>query len=212
MTHSRLEQSLAGLQVGMFGGAGLLAVMILIPVLDHQPWWSFPDLLSSLFYGVRSINGGVGWPTLSGIAFQLLVAGAAGALFGLAFGRFAANRRISLLGVAWGVCLFVASEQFYRLASPVLAAYLPRGAAVVAHMVYGICLAGIGRVSGEETHRDRRSGSPGVAGPPVAVSLPETRPRIGEPDGADTEVAAGEVEIRNAPFDEPARNDVDSAC
>lgn len=202
MFHSKLEQCLAGLQAGMFGGITLLAVMTLVPVLDREPWWTYPDLLSGCFYGVGSINGGAGWPTISGAAFQLLIAGTGGLLFGLAFGRYATHRRITLLGLAWGLFVFLLSELFYRLASPVVWAYLPRNAATVAHMIYGVCLAGMGRAGGAEPD------APGpVHGTPVATSGLKAAPK---PDDPNREVATGEVESGNRANDQAAATDRDS--
>jgi len=207
MIPSKLEHCLAGLQVGMFGGAALLSVMTLVPVLDHQPWWSYSNLLSACFYGVRSINGGVGWPTLAGAAFQLVIAGAGGVLFGFVFGRYATSRRVAILGLAWGLIVFFVSEQFYRIASPVVAAYLPRGASLVAHMIYGVCLAGIGRIGLDQSHPPQPMTDVAVHGTPVATSALRTAPQFHSPI---REVAPGEVKSENAAVDEPAGKDADS--
>jgi hypothetical protein len=145
MIHSKLERGLAGLQAGMFGGLALLAVMLLVSVLDRRQWWNYPNLVAGYFYGARSIGAGPGWHTVSGAALQLLIAGCAGALFGVLFGGLAASRRMSLLGLAWGVLTFFASGQFYRVFSPIVLRYMPGTAALVAHMIFGVCLSGIGR-------------------------------------------------------------------
>ena len=207
MIPSKLEQCLAGLQVGMFGGAALLSVMTVVPVLDHQPWWTYSNLLSACFYGVRSINGGVGWPTLSGAAFQLVIAGAGGVLFGFVFGRYATSRRIAVLSLAWGLFVFFVSEQFYRIASPVVAAYLPRSAGLVAHMIYGACLAGIGRIGLDHSQAAQPMTDVAVHGTPVATSALGAAPQSHR---TIREVAPGEVETENAAVDEPAGKDVDS--
>ncbi len=133
----------------MFGGIALVGVMALVSMLDRRGWWSYPNLLASQFYGVRGVGAGPGWPTISGIAFQLMVASLAGAVFGFVFGRYGGLRRIFLLGLAWGGGVFFASEWYYRAAAPAVLVYLPRAAAMAAHMVYGACLSGIGRPGAE---------------------------------------------------------------
>jgi hypothetical protein len=133
----------------MFGGGALLAVMALVSVLDRRTWWSYPNLLAAHFYGQRVIGGGLGWPTVSGIAFQLLIAACAGALFGGLFGGVGGSGRIALLAITWGLLVFYASEQFYRIASAFIIVYLPRTALMMAHLTYGACLAGIRRIGSQ---------------------------------------------------------------
>lgn len=161
----------------MFGGFALLAVMMFVSQMDRRAWWSYPNLLSAYFYGGRSIGRGVGWSTVAGIALQLMIAAAAGALFGGVFTQLFGARRLVLPGLVWGVLVFYASEQFYRIASPVVVAYLPRGAALVAHMIYGVCLAGLGLIGVPPAQVTTAAGTaserPGfVRRPVVAAALP----------------------------------------
>ena len=191
MTHSRLERGLAGLQAGMFGGIALVAVMIVVSVLDRREWWSYPNILAGYFYGVSSLGAGLGWHTVSGVALQLLVAGFAGVLFGSLFGGFGASRRMAMLGLAWGVLTFFASGQLYRVFSPIVFAYMPRGAALVAHMIYGVCLSGITRLGGEPPPPEfgaalapppaGKAGEPSASGPQIepfpAPAMGDSEPR-----------------------------------
>ncbi len=143
----------------MLGGGALLTVMAVVSVLERRHWWSYPNLLGAHFYGPRVIASGFGWPTVSGIAFQLLIASCAGALFGALFGVANGGGRLIVLGAFWGLLLFYGSEQFYKITSPFVAAYLPHNAVLVAHLAYGSCLAGIGRMG---AGRDRAGTPPAL--------------------------------------------------
>lgn len=145
MFHSKTERSLAGLQAGMLGGLSLLAVLAVVSTLDRRSWWSYSNLLAACFYGPRTIGAGPGWPTVAGAALQMVIAGTAGALFGAAFGNHS-GRRLALFALMWGFFVFFVSEQYYRFASPAVVEYMPRSAAVIGHMIYGLCLTSISRI------------------------------------------------------------------
>jgi hypothetical protein len=181
MIHSKIERSLAGLQAGMLGGLAMLAVLALAPALDRRAWWSYPNLLAACFYGPRAIGGGLGWPTVAGGALQMLIAGTAGALFGALFGRHSGSRRIALLGLLWGFFVFFGSEQVYKFSSPVVVAYMPRSASVVAHMIYGICLASISRIG--VVPASGAAASPEAATRGTLVATPTLEPAIAASHG-----------------------------
>lgn len=121
------------------------AVMIGASVLNQRPWWTYPNLLAVAWYGPRALWTGPGWATLSGSAFQLSIAGTAGAMFGLLFGNLAGAPRVALLGAFWGIVLFFVSERAFDAAAPLVTAHVPRGASMLSHVVYGMFLAGARR-------------------------------------------------------------------
>lgn len=164
----------------MLGGIALLAFMALISVLDRRFWWSYPNLIAVHFYGPRSIGAPLGWPMVSGIAFQLLIASCAGAVFGFLCAGFAGSRRIGLLGLAWGVFVFFVSEQIHRSSNPVILSYMPQGALLVAHMIYGVCLAGIAVIAASD---------PPMGGTMVATPTLESAALNGASNGVHGEVA-----------------------
>jgi hypothetical protein len=166
MIHSKTERSLAGLQAGMLGGIVMIALLALVSMLDRRSWWSYPNLLSACFYGPKTIVAGLGWPTVAGAALQLVIAAAAGALFGAAFGNYTGTRRLALFALLWGLFVFFACEQCYRYWSPTVIAYMPRSAVVVAHLVYGLCLAAISRIGA----------APGSARAGTMVATPAQEP------------------------------------
>jgi hypothetical protein len=209
MIHPKIERGLAGLQVGMFGGVVMVAVLMVVSLLDRRAWWGYPNLLALAFYGARSISGGPGWPTVAGIALQLSIAGCGGLLFGGIFGSLSGSRRIAFFGLLWGVLVFYGSEQLYRGSSPIIAAYMPRSASIVAHMIYGVCLAGIGRIGGAGMHSIGPAGEPAKHGPLVATSV-ENGPRIApSPAQVRLELAPRETQIENAANGEPAKGEAE---
>lgn len=174
MIQSKLERGLAGLQAGMLGGIVLLVVMASVSVLDRRHWWSYPNVLAAAFYGHRSIGAGFGWHTVSGMALQLLIAGAAGVVFGLLLGGFALGRRGLAFGLMWGVVLYFVSGQFFRVFKPVVFVYLPGTEALVAHLVYGVCLpmAAHDSISGAQQEFGQELAPLPTGNPPVAVPGP----------------------------------------
>jgi hypothetical protein len=210
MIHPKFERGLAGLQAGMFGGAALVAVLMLVSALDRRSWWSYPNLLAACFYGARSIGGGPGWPTVAGIALQLVIAGCGGVLFGGIFGSLSSSRRIAFLGLIWGVLVFYGSEQLYRAASPIVAAYMPRSASIVAHMVYGVCLAGIGRIGGAVAQDAGPGGEAQALGTLLATPAEEGTHPAPPPVQDRLELAPREIQIEDAVTREPAKGDAES--
>lgn len=126
----------------MLGGIAMLAVMAVLSVLDRRPWWTFPNLLGSLFYGWRAQSWGPGWATVSGAALQLVVAALAGMIFALLFAGINGAARRALIGILWGLLLFYASARIYSNFAPLVAAHLQRGAMMSVHIIYGAFLAG----------------------------------------------------------------------
>jgi hypothetical protein len=141
MIHPRIARLLAGIHAGMIGGFAMTAAMVFFSLLDQRPWWMYPNLLAVNFYGWRVLSSGPGWPTLSGLALQLLVAATAGAIFGLLFGSIPSAARLGLIGIGWGLILLYVSAWAYDRATPFIMSYLPPASPVVAHMIYGVCLA-----------------------------------------------------------------------
>jgi hypothetical protein len=210
MIHPKIERGFAGLQVGMFGGIAMLATLALVSMLDRRAWWSYPNVLGAYFYGARSIGGGPGWPTVAGIALQLLIAGCGGALFGAILGGLGGSRRVALMGLVWGVLVFYGCEQLYRSNSPIVDAYMPRSASLVAHMIYGVCLAGIGRIGGVTSPETQSAGDVSGRGTPVATPAFEETRLTSSSVLSQPEVASRETQSEKAVFGEPAKENGDS--
>lgn len=116
-------------------------------IADQDAWWRFPNLLASTFYGARVLRSGPGWPTISGVALQVVIAGIAGAMFGALFGKAPGGLRV-VLGVGWGALLYYASEMVYRRVAPFVALYQAETPTLLGHVLYGLCLARMRRIVG----------------------------------------------------------------
>jgi hypothetical protein len=146
-----MKAALAGVQAGVLGGLVMLAALSVAALLEHDAWWSYPNLIGATFYGTRALRSGAGWPTVAGISFQLVIAGCAGALFALTFGRTKAPLR-AVLGVAWGALLFYLSRKMYQEIAPLVALYAPDTSMLLGHMLLG---AFLGRVRSAQTSAAR---------------------------------------------------------
>lgn len=140
MFHPRLKAAVTGLEAGVLGGFAMLGALAGASLADQDAWWRFPNLLATTFYGARALRSGAGWPTVSGIALQIVIAGAAGAVFGALFSRAPGALRI-VLGLGWGALLFYAAEALYRRIAPFIVLYQPETSALLGHLLYGLCLA-----------------------------------------------------------------------
>lgn len=140
MFHPRLKAAVTGLEAGVLGGFAMLGALAGASLADQDAWWRFPNLLASMFYGAKVLRSGPGWPTVSGVALQIVIAGVAGAIFGVLFGKAPGGLRI-VLGFGWGALLFYASEMFYRRVAPFVALYQAETSTLLGHVLYGLCLA-----------------------------------------------------------------------
>ncbi|HZT39747.1 MAG TPA: hypothetical protein VFA28_17775 [Bryobacteraceae bacterium] len=140
MFHPRLKAAVTGLEAGVLGGFAMLGALAGASIVDQEAWWRFPNLLASTFYGARVLRSGPGWPTISGVALQVVIAGVAGAMFGALFGKAPGGLRVAL-GIGWGALLFYASEMAYRRLAPFVALYQAETPTLLGHILYGLCLA-----------------------------------------------------------------------
>src|SRR5262249_33842176 len=112
-----------GLEAGVIGGLAMLLVLVGFFLFRGRVWWEMPNLLGSTFYGARAFRSGVSMPTLSGVAFHLVITGMLGALFGLACGVFA-RQRLILLGIVGGVIwYYLADAVLWRQINPLVPLY-----------------------------------------------------------------------------------------
>jgi hypothetical protein len=148
MIHPKIERILLGIQAGMLGGLAMTAVLAILALFDLRPWWATLNIIAAVFYGPRALTAGVGWTTAAGAALQLSIAGVGGALFALVFGNVSRSAKAAFLGIFWAIVIFFVSGQVYGAIAPVVQVHLPRGAAMTAHLVYGLFLTGVLRKHG----------------------------------------------------------------
>jgi hypothetical protein len=168
MFHPRLKAAVTGLEAGVLGGFAMLGALAGASVADQDAWWRFPNLLASTFYGAKVLRSGPGWPTISGVALQIVIAGIAGAIFGALFGKAPGALRI-VLGFGWGALLFYASEMLYRRVAPFVALYQAETSTLLGHVLYGLCLARMRPIARPMT---RRASAGENASPELAQQTP----------------------------------------
>jgi hypothetical protein len=150
----------SGLEAGVIGGMAMLLLLVAGSMWRGDVWWAPANLLGSTFYGRRAFRAGLGMATVSGTAFHIVITGTVGALFGLACGGVRERRRLVTLGALAGVFwYYLADALFWTHVNPLVPAYAPQPATLVAHALYGACLGYMGQSLTREdlTREDQRS-------------------------------------------------------
>ena len=136
------SSALAGLQTGVIGGLAMLAFLFAHSLLRGQPWWSFANLMGSMVYGPSALWRGMGRATFAGIAFQVMLSGIAGVLFGVCFAR-TRGRLVSLLlglssGVIWfGLCHWI----LFKGIAPLIPVYASQPSTLLGYLIFGLVLS-----------------------------------------------------------------------
>ncbi|MGH9657790.1 MAG: hypothetical protein ACRD96_04545 [Bryobacteraceae bacterium] len=127
MRASRASIVLAGLQAGVLGGVAMLAWLSVASVWGGRSIWTAANLLATTFYGEAALRRGFRWATLSGAAFQLVLAGALGVTFGFAVYRIQSEIRVALLGLLFGLAGYLVAVRFLFPHDGMLVAYVLLG-------------------------------------------------------------------------------------
>jgi hypothetical protein len=123
-----------GIEVGVLGGAAMLALMMLIAPLLGQSWWTYPNLFASHYYSRAVVRYAPGMVTLSGVGLQLFWAGIIGAIAGFLSPR---GRAAMTVAMFWFLaCYFV----IWRKYAPGLATYGSGALLFASFLVYGSVL------------------------------------------------------------------------
>jgi hypothetical protein len=141
MVHPRVQKVLAGIAAGALGGLALLGFLALGSVARQDPWWRFSNLAGTVFFGADALRTGFGLATLSGAAFEILICGAAGAVFAaLVPGSLRGFRRL-LLGMTAGLLWMHFLNLVYARFHPLIPLYSDTWPSTAAHLLFGACLA-----------------------------------------------------------------------
>jgi hypothetical protein len=141
MVHPRVQKVLAGIAAGALGGIVLLIFLALSSLIHQDPWWRFPNLAGTTFYGADALRSGFSRATLSGAAFEILLAGAAGAIFSSIVGDSLRGLRLALAGMMAGLLWMYASNLLYARVSPLIPLYSETWPMTIGHLLLGACLA-----------------------------------------------------------------------
>jgi hypothetical protein len=146
MVYPRVQKVLAGIAAGALGGLALLGFLALGSVARQDPWWRFSNLAGTVFFGADALRSGFGMATLSGAAFEILICGAAGGVFGaLMPGSLRGFRRI-LLGLIAGLLWMHFLNLVYGRFHPLIPLYSDTWPSTAAHLLFGACLAAFSAV------------------------------------------------------------------
>lgn len=135
LPQQRMLNALAGLELGVLGGALMLLWYAMIAPVFAQPWWMVPNLLASKYFATRIVRTEAGLATISGIALHIVMAGFVGALAGI----LTPATRLWALGaaLAWYLAAYFL---LWKRASPLLVDYYPQPVLAIGYFVYGSVL------------------------------------------------------------------------
>jgi len=127
--------AIAGVEVGVIGGAAMLLWLVLSSPLIGQAWWLPLNLFASHYFTYAVVRNGPGLVTLSGSAFLVAIAGLVGALAGL----LTPGGRLFGLGIAltWYLLSY---GIFWKKFAPLLLSYGSQPLWIVAFFLYGSAL------------------------------------------------------------------------
>lgn len=140
MVHPRVQKVLAGIAAGALGGAVMIAFLALSSLLHQDPWWRFPNLVATTFYGADALRSGFSRATLSGAAFEILMAGGAGAIFSAVTSEALRGLRLMLAGMIAGLLWMYATNLVYSRLSPLIPLYSETWPMTAGHLILGACL------------------------------------------------------------------------
>jgi hypothetical protein len=140
MAHPRVQKVLAGVAAGALGGTVLLIFLALTAMIHQDPWWRFPNLVGTTFYGADALRSGFSRATLSGAAFEILLAGAAGAIFSSVAGDSLRGLRLALAGMIAGLLWMYFSNLVFARLSPLIPLYSETWPLTAGHLLLGACL------------------------------------------------------------------------
>lgn len=142
---SALTRILSGIEAGVIGGLAMLALLAAAAMWRRHAWWEGLNLLGSTFYGRRAFRSSPSLATIAGSAFELVITGAVGAVFGLIFGQMRSRQRLFLLGLLAGVgWYYLADAVLWDRINPLVPLYSPQPATLL-HALFGACLGYMGR-------------------------------------------------------------------
>jgi hypothetical protein len=141
MVHPRVQRVLAGIAAGALGGLALLGFLALGSIVRQDPWWRFSNLAGTVFFGADALRTGLGLATLSGAAFEVLICGAAGAVFGALMPASLRGFRRILVGMIAGLIWMHLLNLVYGRFHPLIPLYTDTWPLTVAHLLFGACLA-----------------------------------------------------------------------
>jgi len=137
-----LARLLAGLQVGMLGGLGILAWLIALSYWRFRAPWALMNLFAASLQNTVYWGRSFSFFTLTGIAAHLFICGLLGIFIGWVLPRPRSETAVSFAGLMFGIIIsLLAYEMLWRRYVPGLNEHLAPAALLIAHLIFGMCLA-----------------------------------------------------------------------
>lgn len=133
---------LAGLQVGILGGLGTLAWLVILSAWYLRGPWTLVNLLAYATHAADNWELPFSMGTVVGISAHMFASGSMGIVAGWLLPLPRGRRRASLAALILGVLLSVlAYEVFWRRIAPALDQYVSPASMWMAHIIFGFGLA-----------------------------------------------------------------------
>ena len=140
MKGSKLRYAVGGLQAGVLGVLGMLAVFAAAALLNHRPWWLVPNLLATIFHGPDAYTADFTRSTQTGLAFLFLLYGSLGAVWGILWAD-RPLKRLWLGGAVTGYLVYLLLDLvIWKNLAPLINLYVPEMQMRLAHLIWGIAL------------------------------------------------------------------------
>jgi hypothetical protein len=137
-----IARLLAGLQVGMLGGLGILAWLIILSYWNFRAPWALMNLFAASLQNTVYWGRNFSFFTFTGVAAHLFTCGVLGLFIGWVLPRPRAESRVSVAGLMFGIIIsLIAYEVFWRRYVPGLREQVAPASLLVAHLIFGMSLA-----------------------------------------------------------------------
>jgi hypothetical protein len=134
------RSALGGLEAGVLGALGMLAVFVVSAIVGRRSWWLVPNLVATAFHGANAYTASLTRSTLTGVGFWLLLYGFLGVVWGLLWGDRPV-RRLWMGGAVTGYLVYLAFRAvLWKSIAPLVSLYAPELQFKIAHLVWGIAL------------------------------------------------------------------------
>lgn len=133
---------LAGLQVGILGGLGILAWFVILSYWNFRAPWALVNLFSTSLESRNTWSFELSFSTFTGIAGHLVACGILGMLIGWVLPKPMPGSRVSVSGLTFGIVISLMTYEFiWRRFVQGLGANIAPASLLIAHMIFGMSLA-----------------------------------------------------------------------
>jgi hypothetical protein len=138
-----LPRLLAGLQVGMMGGLGIIVWLAVLSTWNLKAPWALVNLFAATIGNRFVWEHAFSFFTLTGLAAHLFLC----SLLGIFVGYIVplpedSTSQVSLTALVFGVLISLMTYEFYwRRMVPVINDYVTPASFIVAHMIFGLSMA-----------------------------------------------------------------------